>query len=110
MALKLQKIEKVEFGDLAVEPKMTQELRLRVSKLKISEANIDTAREILSSCFGEFAAEVKEFMEKNLFIMDLTRIQVYLTQGASGLEGFEKRMDDFMKEEMKKATEKSVNE
>lgn len=110
MALKLSKLEKIAFGDLEVAPQMSQEKRLRVSNLKVTEKNLDEAREILSECFGAYAEEVKSFMEKNLFVLDLTRIQVYLTQGQSGLDSFEKRMETIMEKEMEKKLEETAKQ
>lgn len=76
---------------------------LRLRELKITDNNLDEAREVLADCFGVHKAEVKEFLEQNPFVMDYSRLQVYLTQGQNGLDGFEKRMDAFMEEQMKKA-------
>lgn len=110
MALKLQKLEKIAFGDLEVAPQMTQEKRLRVANLKVTNQNLEEAREILSECFGAYADEVKKFMEKNLFVLDLTRIQVYLTQGQSGLDSFEKRIDTLMEKELEKKMEEAAEQ
>lgn len=103
MALTLAKIEAVKFGDFESVPKFGQEQKLRVQNLKISEDNLDEVRDTLSKCFGDDADKVKAFMEKNMFLLDYTRLQVYLTQGQSGLDNFERRMDRFMDKEMDKA-------
>lgn len=105
MALTLSKIEAVKFGDLEVVPKFGKELELRIRNLKITDDNLDEAADLISQCFSDKAAEVKEFMTKNLFMMDYTKLQIYLTQGQSGLDSFEKRLDRFMDKEMEKAME-----
>lgn len=105
MALSLSKIEAVDFGGLKLVPQIDRTQMLRLRELKITEDNLDEAREILADCFGTHKAEVKDFLEKNPFVLDYTRLQVYLTQGQNGLDGFEKRMDVFMEKQMKKAME-----
>ncbi len=110
MALTLAKIEAVRFGDFEVVPKFSQEQMLRVKNLKITEDNLEEARDVISKCFGDDTEKVKIFMEKNLFLMDYTKLQVYLTQGQSGLDNFEKRMDRFMDKEMDKAMEAKADE
>lgn len=107
MALNFSKIEPVQFGDLKVDPEVNPEKRLRLQSLKITEDNLDEARELLSSCFGKHADTVSTFMKDNLFLRDYLELQVYLTQGASGLDSFrsriEKALDDKMSEAMKDA-------
>lgn len=102
MALTLAKIEAVKFGDFEAVPKFGQEQKLRVQELKITEDNLDEVRNVLSACFGDQAEKVKDFMRDNLFLMDYTRLQVYLTQGQSGLDSFERRLDNFMSKELEK--------
>lgn len=109
MALSLSKIEAVDFGGLRVVPQIDRTQMLRLRELKITEDNLEEAREVLADCFGAHKVEVKDFLEKAPFVLDYTRLQVYLTQGQSGLDSFEKRMDTFMNDQMKKATE-SANE
>ncbi|MCM1218198.1 MAG: hypothetical protein NC548_27245 [Lachnospiraceae bacterium] len=110
MALTFKKIEAFNFGGLKVEPQMTQELDLRVRNLKITTDNLNEARKTLASCFGTNANEVEEFMAKNLFLLDLVKIQVYLTQGDSGLQAYEARMEKFLNKEVEKAMNNSVAE
>lgn len=109
MALTLSKIEAVKFGDFEVVPEFGQEQKLRVQNLRIKEDNLEEVRSTLSQCFGDKASEVKAFMEKNMFMMDYVRLQIYLTQGQSGLDSYEKRLDRFMDKEMDKAMEKQSN-
>ncbi len=110
MALTLAKIEAVKFGDLEVVPKFGKEQELRVRNLKITEDNLEEVAEVMSQCFGAYAADVKDFMLKNLFIMDYTRLHIYLTQGQSGLDSFEKRLDSYMEKEMEKARSGAKND
>ena len=77
--------------------------------LRIKEDNLEEVRSTLSQCFGDNASEVKAFMEKNMFMMDYVRLQIYLTQGQSGLDNYEKRLDRFMDKEMDKVMEKQSN-
>lgn len=107
MALSLSKIEAVDFGGLAVVPQIDRTQMLRLRELKITEDNLEDAREVLADCFGIHKAEVKEFLEKAPFVLDYTRLQIYLTQGQNGLDSFEKRMETFMNDQMKKVTEQA---
>lgn len=107
MALSLSKIEAVDFGGKAFTPQIDRTQMLRLRELKVNDDNLEEAREVLADCFGVHKAEVKEFLEKNPFVLDYSRLQVYLTQGQSGLDNFEKRMDAFMEEQMKKAAEEA---
>lgn len=107
MALSLAKIEAVDFGGQAFVPQIDRTQRLRLKELKITENNLEEAREVLADCFGTHKAEVKDFLEKAPFVLDYSRLQIYLTQGQSGLDNFEKRMDTFMENQMKEAAEKA---
>lgn len=102
MALAFSKIEALKFGDLTVTPHMDAEKRLRVRNLKMKEANLPTIIETLSACFGDKASEVAAFMKDNLFLMDLIQIQTYLSQGQTGLNALNDRMDKFMDKEIDK--------
>lgn len=102
MALSFAKIEKIKFGNLEVAPQMTAEQKLRARNLKMEEDNMAEICKVLSECFGDKAAEVREFMEKNLFLMDLVKIKIYLTEGQTGLEALNNRVDRMMDKEMDK--------
>lgn len=106
MALTFKEIESFKFGDLEVKPQLTAELKLRVRSLTMKEENEPEIRGVLASCFGDKAAEVKAFMERNLCLMDYVQIQVYLTQGQNGLD----RMNAQMSKLMEKSLEKSLAE
>lgn len=102
MALSFDKIEAVKFGGVAYMPQMTQELRLRLKALKITPANLDEAKEQLSKCFGDKAAEVKAFMDANMFERGLAQLQVYLTQGPEAAEAFQNSISGAIDTEISK--------
>lgn len=108
MALTLAKIEAVRFGDFEVVPKFGQEQRKRVQNLRITEENLDEARDVIAACFGDDSEKVKDFMKNNLFLMDYVKLQTYLTQGQFGLDSLEKRMNRYMDKEVDKAVEKAA--
>lgn len=108
--LTFSKIEKVQFGDLVVEPKVNKENLMRLRGLEITEARIDEAREILSECFGAYATEVRNFMESHMRISDLSRLQVYLSQGASGLDQYDASVNRAIEKRMDKLMEKSLED
>lgn len=100
--LVFEKIEKVQFGDLVVEPKLNKETTMRLRNLEITDSKLDEAREVISECFGVYASEVKAFMEENMFKSDLARLQVYLSQGAAALDKYD--------ESVSRALEKHLDE
>lgn len=110
MAFRFQKIEKVGFGDLEVEPKMTEEQRLRLHNLKIDPENLTEASDVLSQCFGAYAADVNNFMKKNMFFNDLVRLQMYLTQGPNAVADYDRRLDKAISEKMKESTDQETND
>lgn len=102
MALSFEKIDAVKFGDTPYLPQMTQELRLRLKDLKITSANLGEATELLSRCFGDKAAEVKKFMDTNMFERALAKLQVYLTQGPEAADVFDNSINGAITTEINK--------
>lgn len=96
MALTFSSIEALKFGNITAVPQMNAEQRLRVRNLDMKEENVPEIIDTLAACFGDKSAEVKEFMTKNLFLMDFIQIQIYLTQGQTGLDALNARLDKFM--------------
>lgn len=94
MALKINKleIEAVIFGDFKAVPHMTQEKKLRVGNIKLSLGRESEAMDVLASCFGDDEAEVRRFMEKNMNLTDLARLQAYLLGGDDAVAALEARM------------------
>ncbi len=107
MALVFSEIEAVKFGSIEARPVMTREAQLRLGQLKISPTALPDAYEVLSRCFGEKAAQIRAFMEKNLGVGDLSRLQIYLMQGASALENYDRTIAEVMTEEMKRAVDEA---
>lgn len=93
MALQFSKYEPVQFGDLKVMPEVNPEKRLRLQSLKITEDNLDEARELLANCFGNYKATIYAFMENNLFLRDYFELRTYLLEGERGLEAYRKQVD-----------------
>lgn len=102
MALSFEEIDAVKFGGVPYIPQMTQELRLRLKNLKITSTNLSEATELLSRCFGDKAAEVKVFMDANMFERALAKLQVYLTQGPEAAETFDSSINGAIKTEIGK--------
>lgn len=110
MSLKLSNLEPVNFGGFTAMPRLGQEQRLRVQSLEIEEDSLDNAREVIAQCFGDDGERVKEFLAQNPFRTDYIRLQIYLTQGQSGLDNFERRMDSLMAKEMDKVQARLAEE
>lgn len=94
MALKINKleIEAVMFGDLKAVPHMTQEKKLRVGNIKLTLGKEAEAMDVLASCFGDDESKVRDFMEKNMGLTDLARLQAYLLGGDDAVAALESRM------------------
>lgn len=104
MAISFDKLEAVGFGDFEVMPQMDKEQQLRVKALEIKDNNLDEAIEVLSACFGaENTAKIKEFMQKNMFQMDMIKLRTYLTQGNEGVKSLQSRMDRIIDKKMDEA-------
>jgi len=100
MAYTISKKEPVSFGGLELMPEVNAEKRLRLEGLKITEDNLDEARALLASCFGEHQAEVSEFMAANMFMRDYLELQVFLLQGSKGLDAYRSRVEKMLDEKM----------
>lgn len=93
MALEFKKKEAIVFGDLKVAPELNTELELRVRSLDLkTEAGVEEAKTILSSCFGENATKVKAFMDENMSAADLGLLQSYLVNGPTILSMLTKEL------------------
>ena len=95
MALEFKdKLEAIDFGGLVVEPKVDIEKRLRLQNIKLNEANsVKEAIRVISECFGDDKNEVKDFIEKNLSLVDIAQLQVYLVGGQKMLDKVNKQME-----------------
>lgn len=92
MALKFEKIEPVEFGDLKVMPKMNAEMKLRVQAIKQIDSD---ALDLFAECFEGYHAEIREFLDQ-LNMIDLYKLQAYLIGGNASVKAFEARLESIM--------------
>lgn len=93
MALEFKKIEAIKFGDVVVEPKVDVETRLRLQTTKLSNVQeIAEAIDLIASCCGDKADDVKKFIEENLGVVDIARIQAYLAGGKTLLDAIDKKI------------------
>lgn len=94
MALQINRlqIEAVNFGGFKTVPHMTQEKKLRVSNIKLALGREGEAMDVLASCFGDDETTVRDFMEKNMNLTDLARLQAYLLGGDDAVAALESRM------------------
>lgn len=111
---KFSKTEPVMFGDFEAMPKVTAELRLRLSAIKVqTEQDIEHTISVMSKCFPDDEAKVKEFMTDNMYPGDFIRLRAFLVDGPQGLERYDKAMDSAIDKEINKAlaeAEKVANE
>ncbi len=101
MALEFKnQLEAIDFGGLVVEPKLDVETRLRLQTIKLTDATaVKEAIEIISGCFGDKKEAVAEFIDENLGLNDIARLQVYLVGGQSMLD----KVDVVMNEKLEGA-------
>lgn len=100
MKLQFDKVEEIGFGDLQVRPNVTPELRLRLEEIKFdTEADLQEAKEVLSSVFGEHKDEVRAFMDVNMVKFSLQQLQAYLIGGPALVEKMDQQMTNLMLEQ-----------
>lgn len=93
MGLEFKKIEAIKFGDIVVEPKLDVETRLRLQTTKLTtQQEIDETIDLIAKCCGDKAEGVKEFIEQNLGVVDIARIQAYLAGGKTLLDAIDKKI------------------
>lgn len=93
MALEFNQIEAIKFGDIVVRPKVDMETKLRLQSAKLSNATeMEETIELIANACGDKSKEVKEFIEENLGIVDIARIQAYLAGGQTLLDALDKNM------------------
>lgn len=98
MALKFNKLEAVQFGDIVEVPVLDQEKKLRLKTL--TRADSDDAKDKMSACFPQNQASIREFMNE-MSDYDLQRLFTYLVHGESGLELTEKMVSQNMESVIK---------
>lgn len=87
VGLKFEQVKKIQFGDLKVTPKVDKEMELRLRNISFSsEPEIEEAKEVLSSCFGADSKAVKNFMDENLTVFNLSVLQAYLLGGNQAVD------------------------
>ena len=93
MALEFNQIEAIKFGDIVVQPKVDVEKRLRLQTAKLTnQTELNETIDLIAECCGEQGAKVKEFIENNLGVLDIARIQAYLAGGQTLLNAIDKNL------------------
>lgn len=112
MALKINKleIEAVIFGDFKAVPHMTREKKLRVSNLKLASGREDEIMDVLASCFGDDESAVRDFMEKNMNLTDLARLQTYLLGGDDAVAALDSRMEKIIDKQLDRALDEAARQ
>lgn len=91
--LQFNKLQPVGFGDKEVAPEVTTEVKLRLQNQKgDTEEGLKAMIDLIASCFGAEAEFVKDFMNKNMSILDVYRLQAYLVGGEKMVEMVEANM------------------
>lgn len=97
-------VEPIRFGTIEATPeKLTTETKLRLQALKFdTDAAVEEAKSLLSGVFGAKAGEVKAFMDDNMWVYDLQKLQTYLLNGMSAVEKVDSAVTEAMKEAIRK--------
>ena len=95
MALEFKdKLEAIRFGDMVAQPIVDIEQRLRLQNIKLDEpSGVREAITVISECFSDKSDKVKEYIEKNLSIVDIAQLQVYLVGGQKMLDKVNKDLE-----------------
>ena len=86
--LELTGLQAVSLGGKDCEPsKPNAEQQLRLSRLDFTtEESTQKAIEVLSSCFPESEAYVKDFLTKRATVLEMSKLANYLLAGPEGLD------------------------
>lgn len=88
MGLTFKKIEPVQFGDLVATPKLTNEIKLRISAALGKADTADGMAELtkqLAAAFPDHKEEVAAFIESNMTMDDIAQLATYIISGDKGL-------------------------
>ena len=95
-------LEPIDFKGHLCEPKIDNEKRLRLAKLKFdTESQISEANDVLASCFDDDFA--KNFIREKLSIEDKMVLQVYLTGGETGVNRLSRASDASIEKYLERA-------
>lgn len=98
--------EAIKFGDLAVFPQDTPELRLRIRKVNFNtDTDTQEAIEVMSSFFPEHKDEVKRFLQEQMKDYELAMLQTYLVGGSSAVGMVERSIERDMERRVKESRE-----
>jgi len=81
MALKLEKLGAVDFGEFSATPKVNVERTLRIQQIKMTtEAEISAAKDTMAEAFGDDKEKVRAVLDE-LPLFELQILQAYLMGG-----------------------------
>jgi hypothetical protein len=97
MALTFNGLQPVVFGGKECTPQINTELKMRLSQ--INNYN-DETDEVLASAFPKEERYVKEFLSKQMTILDKERLHAYLVGGDEMLEQVETKIHELFDKAM----------
>lgn len=105
MSLKFSGRQAIQFGDLAVYPETSTELRLRLQNISLgTDSDVSEAIEVLSSFFPSNKAKVKTFMQNEMEPYELTKLRIYLISGNDGIKAVESSLQSELTRVMKEGS------
>lgn len=98
-------LQPVTFKGKECQPKLDAETRLRVQTLKTEKSgDLKHAAEVLCEAFPDDKEYVRDFIENEMSVYEVSELQVYLAHGAKAA----KEISDSIKEAMKESIGKAV--
>lgn len=105
MSLEFSGRQAIKFGNLAVYPEGTTELRLRLQNISLNtDSDVSDAIEVLSSFFPSNKAEVKTFMQNEMETYELNKLRIYLISGEDGVKAVESSLQSELTRIMKEGS------
>lgn len=91
MALDIKSLEKVKFGDIEEEPKLDEELNLRINALEFkTKEDIKEAKEVLASAFPQNKEKILNYLNSpKVPIFELLRLKTYLEGGENAVNAYD---------------------
>lgn len=106
MALQINQLEPVTFGDIQERPVLTAELKLRLDTMEFkTNSDIENAKKVLASAFPQNEAKILEYLNsESTPLFEVMRLKSYLQGGDKAVEAY----DNSFKQVIDKVLDKNV--
>lgn len=98
-------LQPVSFAGKECKPKLDAEIRLRIQTLKVEKnGDLKRASEVLSEAFPDDKEYVKDFIQNQMSVYEVSELQVYLAHGAKACKEMNDALVETMKNNISKAS------